>query len=916
MRFDSPIISGSLELAAGIQALFRNGSIRLYDAGSGNYISLNSPDYIISNYTLTLPTSSGQPGEVLKTDGTSSLYWGVGGGVSASYALTASYALNAGSGGSGGGYWSSSIYTPAGGLWGVQDVHALSFTGSVGIGVAATERKLHIHGNVTRSAEIALTDTDGFSNSQNWTIGVSSGSVFRIRGLSDWDDFPVPQQNTYFQIQRNSTNWTAESGWINVPVFGVGTQAPEFRLDVGDPDLTAAIARFGSIYMNPYGVSNNIIGFNTYWDGNDMVVKESGFTSAIQTFNGSLKFFTSSGSQAPGATASINLSMVISPSGSVGIGTGSPLSLMDIRGTDPVIALVDEAETDSNKQVWTIKSSGDFFRIAPKTEFQYFGTGSVSLYPQVFSLNSTSGSVFAAKLGVGVGFPRTSFEVSNGVDGYFHVNENAHLLTRNLNNSGSKYWGWNPRGDGRLDISYGELNVNETINGADAILTINTSSNVGIGTTTPYKKLHIQGTDPEIMLSNSSQPADDQDWSIKLDGDDFSIHNYNDIDGFPVLSLNYFNIDQNGNLSTTANYTTQGNVGIGTTSPSAKFHITGGTSSDQFRIGHGAIVEYRIGRNTTTGFLDFQGDQTGFTGYSFKNSAGNSIAEIDAQQFHLNVKALDANEGGQIAFDGGTSFPEVTYLDRYYDQFRIFTSNATDSDVNLFNTGAGNMNLFVDGNVGIGTTGPSEKLDVNGNARFQSIGSGTSSGALHYEADGTLTTNTSDRRLKKNIVEVNDSIALVKLLELKPSEFKWKQSKKVMRDSSFIDERKQSIIELTMQIDSLEGTNTGSGTSIPNQIEELTQQRKTAKQELKQYRKINKKRKENTDRINIGFIAQDVRKVLPSAVGKNDDGYLFLRDEQIGAITVSAIKEQQRQIEEQKLLIQQLLQRIEALENE
>jgi len=31
---------------------------------------------------------------------------------------------------------------------------------------------------------------------------------------------------------------------------------------------------------------------------------------------------------------------------------------------------------------------------------------------------------------------------------------------------------------------------------------------------------------------------------------------------------------------------------------------------------------------------------------------------------------------------------------------------------------------------------------------------------------------------------------------------------------------------------------------------------------------------------------------------------------------VSAIKEQQRQIEEQKQLIQQLLQRIEALENE
>ena len=218
--------------------------------------------------------------------------------------------------------------------------------------------------------------------------------------------------------------------------------------------------------------------------------------------------------------------------------------------------------------------------------------------------------------------------------------------------------------------------------------------------------------------------------------------------------------------------------------------------------------------------------------------------------------------------------------------------------------------------MGIGTTSPSEKLHVVGNALFSSIGSGTSAGALHYEADGTLTTNTSDRRLKKNIVEVNDSIALTKLLELQPKEFEWKQSSKVMRDSAFITETKENIIALTMGIDSLQDAETGSGTFIADRVKELKAERKTARNSLQSYRETNKKRVANAKRKNIGFIAQDVKKVLPEAVGENPDGYMFIRDQQISAVAVSAIKAQQKQIDEQKLLIQQLLERIEKLENE
>ncbi len=44
-----------------------------------------------------------------------------------------------------------------------------------------------------------------------------------------------------------------------------------------------------------------------------------------------------------------------------------------------------------------------------------------------------------------------------------------------------------------------------------------------------------------------------------------------------------------------------------------------------------------------------------------------------------------------------------------------------------------------------------ETCDINGNARIRNIGASASSGALYYTSNGTLTTNTSDERLKTNI---------------------------------------------------------------------------------------------------------------------------------------------------------------------
>lgn len=65
-----------------------------------------------------------------------------------------------------------------------------------------------------------------------------------------------------------------------------------------------------------------------------------------------------------------------------------------------------------------------------------------------------------------------------------------------------------------------------------------------------------------------------------------------------------------------ARFDSSGNLGIGVSGPSAKLDILGATS-DQIRIRTASTEFYRFGRNSSTGFMDFHGSQTGYTGYTF-----------------------------------------------------------------------------------------------------------------------------------------------------------------------------------------------------------------------------------------------------------------------------------------------------------
>ena len=133
-------------------------------------------------------------------------------------------------------------------------------------------------------------------------------------------------------------------------------------------------------------------------------------------------------------------------------------------------------------------------------------------------------------------------------------------------------------------------------------ITIDSSENVGIGTASPSTKLDVYGSDPRIQSSNSTATVK----NILLAGGTA---------GYTGMTTNHPLVFIT-NDTEAMRIDSSGNVGIGTTSPNAALDVLG-TTSDQLRLRTAESEEYKIGRNASTGFLDFSGTQSGFTGYTF-----------------------------------------------------------------------------------------------------------------------------------------------------------------------------------------------------------------------------------------------------------------------------------------------------------
>ena len=252
---------------------------------------------------------------------------------------------------------------------------------------------------------------------------------------------------------------------------------------------------------------------------------------------------------------------------------------------------------------------------------------------------------------------------------------------------------------------------------------INSSGNVGIGTTSPSEKLEVVGN---VVLDNSNAKLKIKagatgtvgsiDFTFNTDSTQYGLIdlNYNSraSQGFRIKSLYPMTLDAvtaqkfliSGGEKMRIN--SSGSVGIGTTSPSARLNVSGGDVT----VDNTSTVYLRLNAtNTSNPSVIIQAEQSGATSPPMGQLIwGRNPGLFGVQLSYYNGTILNA-----LKLDG--------------------------SNFIVTNNGSERMRINSSGNVGIGTTNPNAKLDVNGGVRIAndtSAASASNVGTLKYYTSG------------------------------------------------------------------------------------------------------------------------------------------------------------------------------------
>jgi len=358
-------------------------------------------------------------------------------------------------------------------------------------------------------------------------------------------------------------------------------------------------------------------------------------------------------------------------------------------------------------------------------------------------------------------------------------------------------------------------------------LTVLKNGYVGIGVSSPSEKFHTTG-------------------GVRFEG-------------YTGTGIRLLTVDPNGNISTTGGLSNNitwdaanGRLGIGITSPTRTLHLYSSTTNGQLLIQRyanavgdvGAII-FKSHISTPTGYekggIFFENTNTAY-GYGSLHFATNNTAssaavtKADARMTITSAGSIGIGTTSPGSFKlnvqsstGGVTAASAYFLNTATNGIaQISRTNSTDGTVLLIQEGTGYslrcdaydpswfVAMIVKGrNMGINTDSPTQNLDVNGNARFRSIGSGAYSGVVNRMADGTLTTATSDIRLKENITTLNNG--LHKVLQLRGVNFTWKSEPQMGTRIGFIAQEVEEIIPelvFTNEVDGYKGVNYAEMTAV------------------------------------------------------------------------------------------------------
>lgn len=286
----------------------------------------------------------------------------------------------------------------------------------------------------------------------------------------------------------------------------------------------------------------------------------------------------------------------------------------------------------------------------------------------------------------------------------------------------------------------------------------NTNKRLGVGTNVPQRQFHLKATSlPSIILEESGQAVDTRIWGMNVNGSIF--YGFASNDAFSVTN-NWIEVNRTGSTVSRVSFP-NGNVGIGTNNPNTKLDVNGGAIAINNTFNNNtarpAIGTARVnGEIAAYGTSSFAADD-GF----MRLSAGGGTSAIEKTYIDLSaysqiqdmnknivfgvngVERMRIINGGNVGI--GTSTPIFSLDIRNQNNtgntsIRLNNDNASRLYTGLTLSRLGNEKWFVgmngsddnyvfrtntatdlitinqNGNVGIGTNTPSERLDVVGNA--------------------------------------------------------------------------------------------------------------------------------------------------------------------------------------------------------
>ena len=259
------------------------------------------------------------------------------------------------------------------------------------------------------------------------------------------------------------------------------------------------------------------------------------------------------------------------------------------------------------------------------------------------------------------------------------------------------------------------------------------------------------------------------------------------------------------------------------------------TSAFEVRSVNGLMNAY-ISENSIVNQFIVSGNTSGFTQLTILDKSS-GVGDIG-----LAIGCLGSNQTGYPGYgNGGNSFIYCSIESNGLNIIKNVASGYPNNDNYIrFYAGANPSSLagtqlphihiqgsgVTRGYVALSGNSPTQTLDVNGNARFRSIGSSASAGALHYTSDGTLTTNTSDIRLKENINSISKALDVIKGLSGVTYQWKDKYSGGDSVRYGFIAQQVESIepkLTFTNPVDQYMGIHTNDIIPIlVEAIKELT----------------------------------------------------------------------------------------------